>query len=251
MRKTILSRYNFKTKNELKNYQLKIYKSQRPLAFGFRTLEGRLSRIAVRLGWFRSFGVASKAVQLGALFINGGVFRNPNVIVHGGDVLSINKKKFLRAIAIIKKFKRFRRRRLINSTIFVKNWRFLHAPLTLIYKHRFLRIKKFRLSKLKLPYKKKRVFLKNILPALKKRMKFCKFFLLTIFRCSLLSILNNTLSFLSVKLFLFFYSTFVHLYDSYFLVANFFFYYLGLHDLEFPVVTVPFLVRTFNCDVCC
>lgn len=185
MRKTILRRYGFKNKEQLKKYQLKIYNTRRPLDSGFSALEGRLSHIAVRLGWFRSISVAAKVIKLGGLSINGGVFRNPNVLIKRGDVLLARKRCFPRATVYAKKFCRLRKRHFFKSSYSFRlnNTIYLKTHSNSIYKYRFLRINKFRLIRLKSPkVSQKKVFRprwrrRGCSKILKKRIKFYKFLL--------------------------------------------------------------------------
>jgi len=109
MRKTFLRLYGFKNVFQLRAYNLKIRKSQRPLASGFQVLEGRFSRIVVRLGWFRSSKLVAMVIKRGGFFVNGGVFKNPNTRVALNDVLFIRKKNFTRAVTSAKKLKRLQR----------------------------------------------------------------------------------------------------------------------------------------------
>lgn len=180
MRKTLLRRYGFKNKNQLKKYQLKIYKTRRPLDAGFSALECRLSHLAVRLGWLRSVSVATKVIKLGGLSVNGGVFKNPSVCIKLGDTLLIRKKIFTRVVACVKKFYRFRKRTAIKFNPFrLNNLVYLKTHSNSIYKHRFLRIGKFRLKALKqiTIRSKKRFKLKKFSKLLKKSIKFYKIFL--------------------------------------------------------------------------
>lgn len=180
MRKTLLRRYGFKNKNQLKKYQLKIYKTRRPLDAGFSALECRLSHLAVRLGWLRSVSVATKVIKLGGLSVNGGVFKNPSVCIKLGDTLLIRKKIFTRVVACVKKFYRFRKRTAIKFNPFrLNNLVYLKTHSNSIYKYRFLRIGKFRLKALKqiTVKSKKRFKLKKFSKLLKKSIKFYKFFL--------------------------------------------------------------------------
>lgn len=188
MRKTLLRRYGFKNKNQLKKYQLKIYKTRRPLDAGFSALECRLGHLAVRLGWLRSISVATKVIKLGGLSVNGGVFKNPSVCIKLGDVLSIRKKTFIRVVAYVKKFYRFRRRAVLKFNPFrLNNLVYLKTHSNLIYKYRFLRIGNFRLKALKViaAKNKKRFKLKKFSKLLKKSIKFYKFFLSAAALCTI------------------------------------------------------------------
>jgi hypothetical protein len=131
----------------------------------------------------RSIRVAIKAIRLGILSINGGIFKNPNTRLKKGDVFLIRKNFFAKAVATAKKFYVFRRR--ARKPIILKKSKnqLLSLPYSLMYKRRFQDIKRLRLLQFKSTQKKRKRCFKRKRPywLLKKRLKFYRLFLYKIF----------------------------------------------------------------------